>query len=96
MTLLTKAELDEIEDLRVWSFDHGLHSGVINSALKRMRIHIDELVTKRDEAHETAKLLWDALMWLDTFSPEDTAAVEEKFNLDISARAVLQKGEADG
>lgn len=41
---------------------------------------------RAEAAEKRLNTLWDALSWLDTFSPEDTAAIEAKFKLDIRTR----------
>ena len=32
--------------------------------------------------------LWDALSWLDTFNPEDTATMEQRFNFNLYHREI--------
>ena len=34
--------------------------------------------------------LWDALMWLDTRNPEDTAAMEKKFHFNLMLREIYE------
>ena len=38
----------------------------------------------------TNERLWDALMWLDTHNPEDTAAMEKRFHFDLMKREVYE------
>ncbi len=38
----------------------------------------------------TNERLWDALMWLDTYNPEDTAAMESKFHFNLMKREVYE------
>lgn len=49
---------------------------------------------RRDGALEAT--LWDALSWLDTFSPEDVAAIETRFGLDLQSRALKAKASHTG
>jgi hypothetical protein len=39
--------------------------------------------------------LWDVLGWIDTFDPETTAAVEQKFGLGLLRRVTQQQAEQE-
>ena len=42
------------------------------------------------DKEEQLEVLWDALMWLDTHNPEDTAAMESKFHFNLMKREVYE------
>src|SRR5690554_4368861 len=92
------------ETIKAWNWNGKTNSGQwhVNGqgeTTEYVRADLHTAAQERIEALEAEnELLWDALCWLDTFSPEDTAAIEARLGLDLLTRAALatQEDREDG